>query len=107
MWFKVIHLPVLKVDGMALFPFILVRKAAHKTHPLLINHEKIHLTQQIELLVLPFYLLYLFHYIVNLIRYRQHDKAYRSIVFEREAYLMESRPEYLKSRPFWAWVKFL
>ena len=107
MWFKVIHLPLLKVDGMALFPFILVRKAAHKTNPVLINHEKIHLAQQMELLIIPFYMLYLAHYILNLVRYREHDKAYRNIVFEREAYRMESRPGYLKSRRFWAWVKFL
>ncbi len=107
MWFKVIHLPLLKVNGMALFPFILVRKAAHKADPLLINHEKIHLAQQLELLILPFYMLYLLHYIINLTRYREHDKAYRNIVFEREAYLMESRQEYLKSRSFWAWINFL
>ena len=107
MWFKVIHLPVLKVDGMALFPFILVRKAGHKTDPRLINHEKIHLAQQLELLILPFYLLYQLHYLVNLIRYRKHDRAYRNIVFEKEAYAMESCPEYLKNRPFWAWAKFL
>lgn len=107
MWFKVIHVPVLKVDGMALFPFILVRKAEHKTDPHLIRHEKIHLVQQLELLVVPFYILYLLHYTVNLVRYRRHDRAYREIVFEKEAYAMDGRPDYLKSRRLWAWIKFL
>lgn len=107
MWFKVIHIPLLKVDGMALFPFILVRKADHQTNPSLINHEKIHLVQQLELLIIPFYLLYLANYVINLGRYRNHDRAYRNIVFEKEAYSKGSQLDYLKRRPLWAWRKFL
>jgi DNA phosphorothioation-dependent restriction protein DptG len=107
MWFKVIHLPSLKVEGMALFPFILVKKAAGKTDTVLINHEKIHLAQQLELLILPFYFLYLGQYILNLVRFRNHHQAYRNIVFEKEAYAMEAQRDYLKRRSFWAWRKFL
>ncbi|HEY0898630.1 MAG TPA: hypothetical protein VGD90_04810 [Sphingobacteriaceae bacterium] len=107
MWFKVIHVPKLRVDGMALFPFILVRKMHYKTNRMLLNHEKIHLMQQIELGIFPFYFFYLTNYIVNLMRYKSHNLAYRNIVFEKEAYAMETRLDYLKSRPFWAWRKFL
>lgn len=107
MWFKVIHIPVLKVDGMALFPFILVRKRQYKANAALINHEKIHLAQQLELLIIPFYFLYFTHYLINLTRYRNHFQAYRNIVFEKEAFSRENELTYLNSRQAWAWRNFL
>jgi len=104
MKYPIIHLPFLPVAGMALFPFILVKQARYKTDEVLINHEKIHLMQQLELLILLFYVVYLFNYLYNLIKYRNHDRAYNNIVFEREAYLMESDDAYLRSRSLWAWL---
>lgn len=94
----------LNVNGMALFPFILVKRKADKQNNFLINHERIHLRQQLELLVVPFYILYLINYLVNLAYYKNHDKAYRAIVFEHEAYTHESNLAYLKKRGFWAWI---
>ena len=107
MWFKVVHVPSLKVNGMTLFPFILVRERSLKHNPVLINHEKIHLYQQLELLIFPFYFLYLVNYLLNLVRYRNHFQAYKNIVFEREAYARESDLSYIKSRGIWSWIKFL
>lgn len=40
--------------GITLFPFIVLRQSRMKDDPVLINHEKIHLRQQLELLVIPF-----------------------------------------------------
>lgn len=91
---------------MALFPFILVKETRAKNNPVLINHEKIHLAQQLELLLLPFYLLYLLHYIINLFKYRSHNLAYLNIVFEKEAYRMDADPAYLAGRKLWAWLGF-
>ncbi|HEY1024413.1 MAG TPA: hypothetical protein VGE26_04565 [Sphingobacteriaceae bacterium] len=107
MWFKVVRFSKLNVHGMALFPFILLREKHFITNKVLINHEKIHLKQQLELLILPFYLLYLLNYLINLVRYRTHFQAYRNIGFEREAYSMEKDLKYLEHRKLWSWIKFL
>lgn len=98
---------ILPVAGMALFPFILLKDARLKTHKVLINHEKIHLKQQLELLVLPFYVLYISFYIVNLIRYRNHNMAYREICFEREAFGNEQDFTYLKKRKALGWMNYI
>jgi hypothetical protein len=102
----IIIVPALRVNAMALFPFILVKEAAFKDDEVLIRHERIHLRQEVELLIIPFYLLYLFNYLIGLIRFREHDKAYRAIIFEREAYSNEATPNYLKKRKFWAWINY-
>jgi hypothetical protein len=96
----------LRADGMALYPFILVRKHDFKDDKVLICHERIHLRQQLELLILPFYMLYLFNYLVNLLRYKDHHMAYLNIVFEKEANANQADPKYLMARPFWAWLKY-
>jgi hypothetical protein len=99
--------PWLKVNAMAIFPFILVKQPHLKHDAQLIRHETIHLRQELELLIIPFYILYLFNYLINLWRYRDHNKAYLNIIFEREAYSCEADVNYLIKRPFWAWIKFI
>jgi hypothetical protein len=106
MKFPVLHLPFLPAAGMAIFPFILIKYAELKNDRQILNHELIHIRQQIELLVIPFFILYLLNYLVNLIRYRNHDLAYRNIVFEREAYSNDSDYMYLKKREFSSWIKY-
>ena len=59
------------------------------------------------MLLIPFYALYLINYIINLIRYKNHQKAYLNIVFEREAYTCEEDIEYLKQRKAYSWLRFL
>jgi hypothetical protein len=93
--------------AMALFPFIFVHDEKMKQNRVLINHERIHLRQQAELLVLPFYIWYVTEYIVNRLRYKDAKKAYRNISFEREAYGYEMNTEYLQNRPLWNFTKFL
>ncbi|MEE1946380.1 hypothetical protein VRU48_14745 [Pedobacter sp. KR3-3] len=88
----------LPASGMALFPFILVKNHALKTDRSLINHEQIHLRQQLELLVIPFYVFYLLNYLINLLRFRNHHQAYLQICFEREAFANELDFDYLKQR---------
>ncbi len=51
-----------------------------------INHERIHTAQQRELLFIPFYILYVFEWLIRLIQYRNRNDAYMNISFEREAY---------------------
>ena len=92
--------------AMALFPFVIVREKRDAGNAVLINHERIHLRQQMELLVLPFYLWYFTDYLVKIVLYRDTSKAYRNIVFEREAYANEGNQHYLESRPAWRFLKY-
>lgn len=92
--------------GMALFPFVLVGTENDKRDKVLINHEKIHLYQQLEMFVIPFYVVYLGHYFIQRINYKKHHPAYMNIVFEREAYQNETNLEYLKKRKLWAFWNY-
>lgn len=66
-----------------------------------INHENIHLRQQIEMLFIPFYLEYVIEWIYQSIKYRDTYKGYKNISHEREAYLNERNLNYLETRkPF-------
>jgi hypothetical protein len=98
--------PRLNVNAMALFPFILLREDSMRNDEVLLNHERIHLRQQAELLVLPFYVLYLLNYLINLARYRKHYPAYFNISFEREAYQREADSSYLTNRKWYGWLAF-
>ena len=93
--------------GLALWPFILIKDHRLKTNKSLINHEKIHLRQQAELLVIPFYLWYFAEWCIRLCVYLNTKKAYRNLSFEREAYAQESNPAYLKDRPLYGFIKYL
>lgn len=90
--------------GLTLFPFVFVKYRWDKENLFFLNHERIHLRQQLELLVIPFYLWYIFEFFVRLIQYKNKNLAYRNISFEREAYANETNLAYLKQRSF---LKFL
>lgn len=94
----------LPAEGMAIFPFILLKKESYKKDKQILNHEKIHLRQQLELLIFPFYFLYLLNYLINLLRYKKHDLAYRKIRFEQEAYRYENDLNYLESGNWFGWL---
>jgi hypothetical protein len=87
--------------GLTLWPFIILKECSLKADEVFMNHERIHLRQQLELLILPFFLWYLIEYMIRLIQYKDGKKAYRNISFEREAYSNEKDLQYLKKRPFW------
>ncbi|TDM00602.1 MAG: hypothetical protein C4K58_05260 [Flavobacteriaceae bacterium] len=94
------------IRGMAIFPFILVSRSELKKDPILINHEKIHLRQQLEMLVVFFYLFYTLEFLYHLLMLNDKNQAYLSISFEKEAYYQETDLGYLKTRPFWAFRKY-
>ncbi len=96
-----------KYAAMTIWPFIFVRKEAYKSDKVLINHEKIHLVQQLELVLLPFFLWYVIEFLIKLIRFRTWDLAYRAISFEREAYENELDELYLENRKFWSFLKYI
>ncbi|KPE53133.1 hypothetical protein [Chryseobacterium indologenes] len=97
----------LKINGITLFPFIFIRKPEDKENKILINHERIHLRQQMELLVIFFYIVYVIEYYYWFFRLKNGYLAYRRISFEREAYTNESDLSYLKKRKLWNFRKYL
>lgn len=58
-----------------------------------LNHEKIHSKQQLELLIIPFYIIYLIEAIF---------KGYYCISFEKEAYANQDNLDYLKTRKWYS-----
>jgi hypothetical protein len=94
----------LPADAMAIFPFILLKKSRLPITKTLIQHERIHLKQQIELLFIPFYLWYFAEYIYFRIKFKNHQKAYLNIRFEKEAYKHQCTIDYLSKRKFWAFI---
>jgi hypothetical protein len=102
----VIVIPSLKVRGMALYPFILLRESADRHDPCLINHELIHHRQQVEMLVLPFYLWYLTEYLLYRMAGLPHFQAYLNISFEKEAYLNDFDMGYLHRRRPWQFLRY-
>ena len=78
--------------GITLFPFVFYTDKNIKDNYIgddrikkLLKHEKRHLKQQIIFLIIPFYIIYVFNYLINLIIYKNHIKAYRNILFEKDA----------------------
>ena len=94
-----------KYIAITIWPVIFINKN-YKNDKVLLNHEKIHLRQQIELLWIPFFIWYFFEFLILYIQYKDWNKAYRNISFEREAYENESDFEYLKNRKFLNNIKY-
>ena len=89
--------------GITIFPFVFMKKG--KDTLTVINHESIHIKQQIELLVIPFYILYFLFWLFNVIK--NSDDPYRNIPFEKESYENENDMEYLNKRKLFSWIKYI
>lgn len=90
---------------MVIWPFLFVQNKNFCKDATFMNHERIHARQQLEMLLLLFFLWYGIEYLILRLKYN-HDRAYRNIVFEREAYAMECDMEYLKHRKMWNFTRF-
>ncbi|NBL64390.1 hypothetical protein GV828_04135 [Flavobacterium sp. NST-5] len=93
--------------GITIFPFVILHSIEDKEDLCLLNHEKIHIRQQIEMLVLPFYIWYVIEFFIKFLKYKNWNKAYRNISFEKECYTNEMNLNYLKKRTFWHFFKYL
>ncbi|MFT5723774.1 MAG: hypothetical protein ACI9JN_000891 [Bacteroidia bacterium] len=92
------------VRAFAFWPFIVVKDLSFKADKILVNHENIHLKQQLELLIVPFYVIYFIEFLIWYVLLRDFDKAYRRISFEQEAFENDTNSSYLKQRkPFVMW----
>jgi hypothetical protein len=92
--------------GLTFFPFVFIKKKEDVLDKVFVNHEKIHLRQQIELLVIPFYVWYGIEFLIRWIITKDKNVAYRNISFEKEAYTNEKDLNYIESRSFWKFLNY-
>jgi hypothetical protein len=91
--------------GITLAPFGIYVIEKNLTNLFIINHESIHWRQQLEMLIIFFYLWYLIEW---LIRIPINGKAaYRSISLEREGWENRENLDYLETRKSYAWLKYM
>lgn len=103
--FFIVRLPFMRANGMAIFPFLFVKY--EKPSEVLINHERIHFRQQLEMLILPFYIWYILEYLIYRLKGKSSNQAYMRISFEREAYANDDDLTYLKNRKIWGFWRYL
>ena len=92
--------------GITFFPFVILADKQDKLNPVFVNHERIHIRQQLELLILPFYIWYAVEFLIRWMQFQNWKHAYYNISFEREAYQNEKDLDYLKKRSFWRFLEF-
>ena len=94
----------INIWAITLWPFIICRG---KMGEVTLNHEKIHIRQQAELLILGFYVLYAYYWLKAKLWHKMDSQAaYMAIPFEGEAYTMEEDMEYLENRRWFAWLDY-
>jgi hypothetical protein len=86
--------PLRNIVGITLWPFILLK--SKREDLILLNHERIHLRQQLELLLVGFYLLY----VIEWAYWRLRGKNWW------QAYANETNLDYLSSRRRWSFRKY-
>lgn len=98
---------VVGCDGIVLFPFIIFSDKRFSDNKQVMNHERIHVRQVLELLIIPFYLLYIMEFLIRRFSSKSKYEAYRKISFEQEAYSNDHDQDYLKKRTPYQFAKYL
>lgn len=93
------------VIAITLSPFGIYFKEKYLNNKEVINHESIHWRQQMELLIIGFYILYVIEWLIRLVI--MPSRAYKSISFENEAYSNDEDLKYLEKRTAYSWVKYI
>jgi len=131
---RIIYNSIIPFKGnkaITILPFIFARNGAKPLGSDTVNHESIHLRQQVEMLVVsaavivilcltadvswwwmaaaPFcyFVMYITEYAIRFVAYGRAKDAYRNISTEQEAFANEKDFGYLKGRMPFAWVKYL
>ena len=92
----------IEIWAISLGPFVFCREKIQEPTK---QHETIHFQQQLELAFIFQWILYGVFFLVGLIKWRRGSIAYIRNPFEQEAYLNQSKPDYLFDRKRWAWSK--
>ena len=94
------------IVGISLAPFGIYIKKEYLTFKGIANHEKVHWKQQLEMLIIFFYLWYGIEWLIRRL-FINGKNAYKNISFEREAYANEYNFEYLQARKHFNWFKYM
>lgn len=94
-------------SGLTVYPFVFLKHKKFKNDAVLLNHEYIHLKQQLELLMIPFFVWYVIEFMIRLLYFKNWNLAYKNISFEREAFYNEANSNYLNERGFWCFLKYI
>lgn len=94
----------INVSTITIFPFIISKD---KIDTITLRHERIHIEQQKELLVVFFLLLYILYWLKYRMQGMTNYEAYMLIPFEREAYLKQYSPKYIFKRRRHAWRYYI
>jgi len=92
--------------GLTIFPFVFMRNQIDKRDLVFLNHEKIHLRQQLELLIVPFFVWYGVEFLYHFLLLKNKSKAYRAISFEKEAYEHQDDLNYLKRKKIYSFLRY-
>ena len=95
-------IPFAGYKAMNLFGVLFVRGNA-RIDDITLSHEKIHTAQIKEMLYVFFYVWYVIEWLIRLPK----GNAYRNISFEREAYDNQYDLDYLKSRKWFDFAKYI
>lgn len=93
--------------GLTVFPFVFVKNEAEKLNEAFLNHEKIHIRQQLELLIVPFFIWYGAEFLIRFMQLKDKKRAYLAVSFEKEAYENEKDFDYLQHKSVLSFLKYL
>ena len=96
--------PTKRLLAITVFGVVFARRELSEVEK---NHEAVHIRQGNEMLWLFFYLWYGLEWLIKLIYFGDRMQAYYNISFEREAYFNQSNLNYLNSRKWYSWVKYI
>lgn len=99
---KLIPLP--GFSGINLLGVLFIKPKVTLTKRLL-NHERIHSRQILELGGIFFYIWYFLEWLLKLRKHK--DNAYYNISFEKEAYENDENQKYLKTRKWYNFIKYV
>ena len=96
-----------RFHALCIWPFLLIRPDMPMELHEIMNHELIHVRQQLEMAWILFFIWYLLEFSIRFLFLRNFKKAYQSLSHEKEAYINDADPDYLKKRKPYAWIKYL
>ena len=101
-------IPGRKFRILCVWPFLFVSNAEPRPlPPEVLNHERIHARQQLEMLWVFFFIWYGAEFMIRWFQQGDRFRAYRSLSHEQEAFRYERDAQYLKVRKLFAWISFM
>lgn len=96
-----------KAMALTFYPFIFMRPDT-RSHESLLQHEQIHIKQQLELLIIGAWMLYGIEYFyARYIKKLDKRQAYYYTALEQEAHRNSKVPNYLKQRKSYAVLRYV